>query len=99
MASSTTLAAVMRALGLRPGKYDMMRGHIDRLGIDATHIRSVSGSRTRRPRTWSDEQLSAVVARSRSYAEVMRKLGYAPSGGIHRWLKAYMAQLGLSTAH
>jgi transposase-like protein len=96
---SETLAEVMRRLGLRPGKYENMRGHIERLGIDATHIRSVAGSRTRRPRSWSDDDLRRVVADSFSLAATMRALGYKPSGGIHRWLKAHIRHLGISTDH
>lgn len=96
---SDTMAAVMRRLGLRPGKYETMRGHIERLGIDASHIRSVGGSRTRRPRSWSDDDLRRAVADSVSLAATMRALGYRPSGGIHRWLTAHIRHLEISTDH
>lgn len=72
---SDTMAAVMRRLGLRPGKYETMRGHIERLGIDASHIRSVGGFRTPRPRSWSDDDLRRAVADSVSLAATMRALG------------------------
>ncbi len=48
VAASRTLAEVHQHLGLRPGKYDLMRAHIKRLGLDASHIpRAVAGD-TRR---------------------------------------------------
>jgi transposase-like protein len=99
VAESQTLAEVMRRLGLRPGSYDRMRAHIDRVGVDAGHIRSIAGSITRRPRSWSDDELRRAVASSTTYADTMRALGYVPSGGVHRWLKAYIGGLGISTAH
>lgn len=40
-----------------------------------------------------------MVAESRSYAEVARRLGYAPSGGIHRFLKAHIARVGADVSH
>jgi hypothetical protein len=32
-------------------------------------------------------------------AEVMRSLGYAPTGGNHRWMKGRIRMLGLDTSH
>ena len=29
----------------------------------------------------------------------MRRLGYQPSGGMHRWIKAHIGRLGLDTSH
>jgi hypothetical protein len=99
VATSGSLAGVMVRLGLRPGRYPYIRTHIDRLGIDASHIPSLRGSLSGRPRSWSDEDLVEVVARSSSFAEVMRTLGYVPSGGIHRWLKAIIRSREISTEH
>lgn len=69
-----------------------------RLGIDASHLAS-RDARPKVKRTWSDEDLRVLVEASVTYAEVQRKLGYRPSGGIHRYLKAHIARLGLDTSH
>ena len=99
VAANTTLRGVVHALGLSYGSYDTLRRHIARLGLDASHIRAVEGSTRRRPRSWSDDELLAVVRESTTYSQVMRRLGYVPSGGIHRWLKALIREHGISTEH
>jgi hypothetical protein len=38
VAESRTLREVHLRLGIRPGKYDVLRAHIRRLGIDASHL-------------------------------------------------------------
>src|SRR5262245_20880905 len=88
----------MRTLGLRPGRYDTLRRHIVRLGVDASHLKMTATTTNRRGR-WTDTELAAVVAESTSYADVMRRLGYRPSGGIHRWISGLIRSQGLSTAH
>jgi hypothetical protein len=65
--------------------------------LDADHLKMEGGARRRGG--WTDEDLAAAVASSRTYADVMRRLGYEPSGGVHRWLKARIRSLGLSTVH
>ncbi|HEY4418489.1 MAG TPA: transposase [Pseudonocardia sp.] len=64
VAASRTLSEVCRRLGLRPGKYDVLRRHIQRLGLDASHIpRSAVGS----PRTrtgWTEDDLASAVPRA-----------------------------------
>jgi hypothetical protein len=52
-----------------------------------------------RPRTWTDEQLRAAVAASKSYAEVMRRLGLAHGGDGHYGLKRAIADLGCDVSH
>ena len=98
VAASHTLAEVMRALGLRPGRYDLIRRHITRLGLDADHLRLDPTARPRRG-GWTDKDLTEAVADSSTYSEVMRKLGYEPSGGTHRWVSGRIRSLGLSTDH
>lgn len=99
IASSVTMAQVLRALGLRARSYASLRPHIERLELDVSHIRTVAGARSGRPRSWSDDELRVAVAESQSLAATMRRLGYAPSGGIHRWLRAYIRDLGIDTSH
>jgi hypothetical protein len=51
-------------------------------------------------RTWSDSQLVAAVAASRSWRGVMRELGLcATSAGSIRVVKRHVSRLGLNTAH
>lgn len=52
-----------------------------------------------RARRWTDEQLAEAVAASESYAEVLRRLGYTPSGGMHRFITSHIRTLGLDTSH
>jgi hypothetical protein len=101
VAVSTSLGEVSRRLGLRAGggTYRSLRRHIERLGIDATHLPVVVDGRVRAARSWTDEQLCDVVRDSRSIAEVLRRLGYQPNGGMHRYIKAHMGRLGLNTEH
>lgn len=100
VASSRTLSEVCRKLGLRPGKYDVIRGHIVRLGIDASHIpRSAVGAGRTVRRSWTDEDLAAAVAASDSVSDLSRRLGYTPNGGVHRLLNGHIRRLGLDTSH
>ncbi|GAA4849727.1 hypothetical protein GCM10023201_47390 [Actinomycetospora corticicola] len=98
VAASSTLADVYRHLGLRPGKYDAMEAHIARARIDASHL-------TRRPQLrprafdWTDDDLAEIVARVSTISDVLRELGYRPSGGMHRFMTARIKSLGLDTAH
>ena len=100
VAASTCLKQVCDALGLRPGKgtYRTLERHIQRLGIDASHLARRLGKRGRR-RRFSDEELVEAVCESGSWSELSRRLGYAPSGGAHRWIKAHVLQHGLDTSH
>ncbi|WP_232664708.1 HNH endonuclease signature motif containing protein [Pseudonocardia sp. TRM90224] len=99
VAASKSLSEVHKRLGLRPGKYDLMRGHIERLGLDASHLPTVSESSPRPRMRWRDEDLAEAVRTSRSYSGVLRALGYAPSGGTHRFLVGHIRRLGLDTSH
>jgi hypothetical protein len=48
---------------------------------------------------WTDDDLRIAVAESQSVAEVLRKLGYKPSGGVQRYVNAWIRLLDLSTEH
>lgn len=76
-----------------------MRGHITRLGLDVAHLPRMVEGRVRPRRSWSDGDLRLAVLQSSSVAEVLRRLGYAPSGGMHRFIKLHIGRLGLSTEH
>jgi hypothetical protein len=71
-----------------------------RWGISTDHLsdfREAGGGR-RRPR-YTDEELAEAIARSYSWAETLRILGYCPSGGNWRTLRRRTAELGISTDH
>ncbi|MDT7706304.1 MAG: hypothetical protein QOG20_1911, partial [Pseudonocardiales bacterium] len=94
--ASRTLAEVHVRLGLRSGKYDTMRAHIKRLGLDASHIpRAVAGD-ARRTRRRTDDDLRAAVESAQS---VIRRLGFEPNGGRFRNVVAHMKRLELDTSH
>lgn len=67
-----------------------------RWGISTAHLSDNRGGQ--RPR-YSDDELRAAVAASRSWAESLRRLGYCPSGGNWRTLKLRAGELGISTEH
>ena len=50
-------------------------------------------------RRWTDADLIEAVQLSRSYAEVVRRLGLNQGGGTHQQLKAHIRRLGLSFSH
>lgn len=101
VAASRSLAEASRRLGLRPGggTYRSLRRHMIRLGIDDSHLPVAVDGRVRMPRRWTNDDLRDAVLRSRSVAEVLRRLGYQPSGGMHRYIKGQIRRLGLKTDH
>lgn len=50
-------------------------------------------------RKWTNEQLIEAVKTSRSYSEVLRKLGLKLCGGTHANIKLNIKKLGLDTEH
>lgn len=100
VAESTSFKQVCERLGLwvGGGTYLSLERHIARLGLDASHLLRRRPRRSLR-RSWTDADLTAAVAESRSIAELSRRLGYTPSGGTHRLLKHHIARLKLDTAH
>jgi transposase len=69
-----------------------------RWNLSTAHLSDNRGVRWGRPRYTTDE-LRAAVAKSLSWAETLRRLGYCPSGNNWRTLKKRVAELGLSTDH
>lgn len=50
-------------------------------------------------KTWTDEQLTSAVAQSKSYAEVMKRLGLVISGKSLQCVYNHIARLKLSSEH
>lgn len=101
IADATRWRQVCVSLGVRPGgrAYETVRRHATRLALDTSHLPGTFDSRPFRERRFDDDQLREAVLSSASYAEVMRRLGYAPSGGMHRFIKAHIKRLDLDTSH
>jgi hypothetical protein len=101
VAASTTLAEIHHRLGLRPGKYEVMLRHIDRLGLPRDHlVTTVNGKvRVRREDTCTDDEIRALVASSTNLSDVIRAVGRQPNGGYHRWMVGRIKALGLDTSH
>ncbi|MBN9735485.1 MULTISPECIES: transposase [unclassified Pseudonocardia] len=97
VATSATLAEVCRRLGIRPGRYDVLRAHIERVGADAGHL--AGPVEARRRHHWTDAQLTEAVRASISVSAVLRALGYPPSGGMHRMIVGHIRRLGLDVSH
>lgn len=101
VSESATLGAVARRLGLRAGggTYQSLRRHISRLGLDDSHLPVVVDGRVRRLGNWTDDDLRRAVQQSSSHAQVQRRLGFVPSGGMHRYLALHIRRLRLDTGH
>jgi len=105
VAANSTRFGICAELGLRPGggTYAILRKHIARLGIDDTHLTAVVESRrtgrTGPRRSWTDDDLRSAVAASTTLSEVQRRLGFEPSGGMHRFLNSHIRRLAISKEH
>ena len=101
VAASRSYGEVSRRLGLRAGggTYATLRRHVTRLGIDDSHLPRRQNGRVRAVRSWTDDDLRRVVGDSRSVTEVQRRLGFRPSGGMHRAMAGHLRRLGLDTTH
>lgn len=93
IATSHSWRAVLRALGLAGSSASVIRSvrqNADRLGIDHSHFTG--------QRRWSDGQLAAAVAVSRSWGEVAGRLGLT-GGSSEPTLKRHAQRLGLQAEH
>jgi transposase-like protein len=99
VAASKTLSEVCRRLGLQPGKYDVLRRHIARLGLDASHLPGSALGSPQRMRGWTAADLEKAVRESTSVSEVSRRLGYSPNGGVHRMIVSHIRSADLDTSH
>lgn len=99
VAASRTLSEVHRRLGLRAGKYDVMRSHIKRLGLDASHLPRASEGSPQTGRKFTDEDLVEAVQIESTLYGVLRRLGYNTNGGMFRYVVSHIKRLGLDTSH
>lgn len=98
---ASTISDVCRALGLVPGAkaYVSVRHHLKKHGIDASGLVGGVPGDPRIRSSWTDDELRNAVAASTTLADVQRRLGYVPTGGIHRWIKGHIARLEIDTSH
>ena len=94
--ASTNWVSVMRELGFgerssSAGAIRIVRRHAVELGLDASHFLG--------KRRWSDAQLSQAVTESRTWDEVLRRLGLSTNSGAPPHIKANAIRLGLDTSH
>ena len=101
VAASSTWREVSRRLGLRAGgrSHQQLQQHVARLGLNTSHLPAMIDGRVRPPRAWTDDDLRDAVRESVSIAGLLRRLGYQPSGGMHRFIKAHIRRLELDTSH
>jgi hypothetical protein len=94
VSTSNSWRGVLRALGLRGTSASAMRiarRHATRLGLDVSHIRG--------GRRWSDDELRQAVSESRTWDEVLIRLGLSTDSGAPPHVKANAIRLGLDTSH
>ena len=95
--ASTNWRSVLRALGYgdrssSAGAIRIVRRRALQLGLDSSHFRG--------KRRWSDAQLRQAVSDSRSWDEVLTRLGLsAASGNAQPHVKGHAVRLGLDTGH
>jgi hypothetical protein len=93
------MSEVCRRIGILPGRYDMLRVHIARIGIDASHLPRATTASPRTGRRYTDEELREAVREEVSVHAVLRRLGYIPNGGMSRAVSAQIRALELDTSH
>jgi 5-methylcytosine-specific restriction endonuclease McrA len=98
VASSKTIAEVLRRLGLAPtgGNYRYINGRIRHLQLDTSHF---WGRHAKRIAELTSDELAPLVACCKSVAQVATALGLPDHGGVHRDLSRRVQQLSLDTRH
>lgn len=99
VAGSTTVAEVLRKLGLQPtgGNYRYINGCIRKLQLDTSHFHF--GSIAARIRRLTREDLEPLVSRCTSFAQVLVLLGLPDAGRPYYDLTARIAALAIDTSH
>lgn len=98
VASSHSLAQVMRKLGLRPtgGSYRLIAARVREAQLDVSHF----GGTTRRCiEGVPSDTLAVIVRESSSLAQVLTRLGLPTNGRPHDLLKKRLAALHIDTSH
>lgn len=96
--ASTNYPMALENLGLElgGGTDQKLRRRIRELGLSTMHF---TRERTRTRTRWSDDDLRAAVASSRSVAAVIRKIGLIPAGGNYDQVQRRIRELAIDTSH
>jgi hypothetical protein len=99
VAGSRNMRQLLMALGLSPrgGNYETVWRRIAALGLDASHLRKTF-LRGRSVLLCSEREIIDAVKVSRSYSQVLGKLGIRPGGNQDR-LGERIKDLGIDTSH
>src|SRR5262249_42945236 len=99
VASSSSLADVMRKLGLRPtgGNHRQIAARIRLAQLDTSHFGW--GKLRAQVRAAPRKRLVALVAESLSVAKVLAALGLPTEGRAHREMVRRLRELGIDTSH
>src|SRR5712691_1128298 len=94
VATSRNMREVLTSLGLCPrgGNYESVRRRAHDLNLDATHLR-------RGGIAHSDQEVLDAARCSRSFAQMLAKLGVKPGGGTQTALKRRVQELGIDISH
>ncbi len=97
VAHSSNLHRVLLALGMSPGggNYEGVRRRMAALGVDTSHLE-------RQPKSAllaSDAQIRDAVEKSRSFAQLLARLGREPGGRAQSELGQRVRVLALDTSH
>lgn len=97
VATSTSYWQVARKM--RPqtprGSYKAVQRAVRVLGLDTSHFDGKAPRTTR----WTDDELRAAVATSRSVAQVISTLGLIPAGGNYEHIQRKIKKLALDSSH
>ncbi len=102
VASGGNLHTILKALGLVPrgGNYESVRRQIARLGLDAPQLDGLRArARGSTDVAVTDDEIVTFVRESRSFADVLRRIGRPPGGRAQARLKIKVAALGVDTSH
>ncbi|MFF8411940.1 HNH endonuclease signature motif containing protein [Streptomyces omiyaensis] len=99
VASSTTLREVARKLGAPPatGTLSHIRRRIAAAGIDVSHLPGLNRSTTDLP--FTDDELRAAAASTRSVREMARLLGVGEDGRSRAALRHMLQERAIDLAH
>lgn len=99
VASSQSLADVIRNLGLRPtgGNHRYIKARIRQAGLDTSHFGW--GKLRAAVERVSAEDLRALIEESTSFAQTLVKLDLPTVGRAHHELKKRVRNLGIATDH
>lgn len=101
LAGATSWSDVLSRMGLPldPDVRYRVRRRTTQLGIETRHLLPLPRNHPGRKRSWTNDELKAAVAASRSVAQAIRALGLIPAGGNYAHISRCIKDLALDTSH